>query len=498
MSESLPSAPSAAVTAAAPVETNAFSQGASSFAPTSFESPAISDIPTSFSTIDFSGGSFFESDRASVFSGTIYQFSDSQSESISLPEIGPLPIPFETVQFHEGPEKPPAIPTPMRLSPILPKVGTFTEPLDKPYPLPFFTQTPTIQNEQMPDEMYEEIPAGELPSPEEAVSATLALLGLSDSSEEKSSDMPMIFEGIDKLLDKAYVQHQSKNPDAPIQSTVKPVMQTFAARNIPETGINSNHEQTVSVPVQTTHGEYASTVETSEDIGVSETIITEEELALSPEMEQSIAYIAANMLHVRETLQALNEINYPEPEMVIGKILTSQIKGVEVEIRTDPQQITEEDVTVDEQLSFVLRDRDAASMDVIIVEWVRDDDALQERNSALESASDRAYRHHKQVNGPTVLRYFSPTEKQKSEPLQGEPRADNSLTETVSEIRKIKTDQERGEMLLKVSRVTEQKPPVKLAVKGKAVTDEDVNRVFKWPFLDVSALIQQIASQLKK
>ncbi|MCR4263987.1 MAG: hypothetical protein NUV98_04705 [Candidatus Roizmanbacteria bacterium] len=486
MSESLSSAPSAAVTAAAPSET--FSQGGSSYSPGSFESSSIVSPQEALSpTIDFSGGSFIPSDTGSVFSGTIFQFGKPSETSMSIPEIGPLPQPFETIHFHEGPEK--SILSPVPLSPILPKIGSFTEPLDKPYELPGAATAAKRAEESLPDEMYEQIPAGELPSPEEAVSAALALLGFSEESESDSSDMAIVFEGIDELLDEAYEQHQRANPHQTAVEQVTP--STVHPADTTEIGVDVINEHIMSVPEPTSQTEHSPIATISQEVSVSETVITEEESALSPEIEQAVRYVAANASHAEETLQALNEIKYPEPETVLGKILTAQLENVEVEIQSDPQT-SDEQVEFNRQLSFVLRDKNGIHKDVIIIEWVRDEKALEERNTALASASERAYRHNENVNGPVVLRYYHPSERQKSEPLQGRPRTDNSLTETVGEIRSMKHPEEKGRLLGIISRTTEAKPPVRIAVKGKPVTDKDVSRVFRWPIFDLKAFIKQI------
>ena len=66
------------------------------------------------------------------------------------------------------------------------------------------------------------------------------------------------------------------------------------------------------------------------------------------------------------------------------------------------------------------------------------------------------------------------------------------MTETVREVRNMRPALKKEEMLNKISKTTAEKPPVRLAVKGKSVTDKDVERVFKEPAFDLKVLIKQI------
>jgi len=233
-------------------------------------------------------------------------------------------------------------------------------------------------------------------------------------------------------------------------------------------------------------------VEMADDLSVSETVVIEQEPALSPEIEHAVKYIAANASYAEQTLLALKEINYPEPETVLEQILTSQLENVELEVQTDPQISGKEYVALEEQVSFVLRNKNSKDMDIVVIEWVRDDEALHERENAFSNATNRAYKHNKEVNGSVVLKYYGPTKYQKSEPLQDSSREDNSLTETVREVRNMRPALKKEEMLNKISKTTAEKPPVRLAVKGKSVTDKDVERVFKEPAFDLKVLIKQI------
>ncbi|KKR71510.1 hypothetical protein A3A55_04570 [Candidatus Roizmanbacteria bacterium RIFCSPLOWO2_01_FULL_40_14] len=476
MSETLSPEPSAAVTTAAPTET--FSQGTDLFVPTPFESSIISPPEALSPAIDFSGGSFIGNDKASAFTGT----------TTPVPEIGPLPAPYETIVFQEGPEMPAPNPLTSTISPLLPKVGSFTEPLDKSYELPFFNTASKRTEKHVPDEVYEEIPPGELPSPQEAVAAALSLLGFFNnedphqseinSSIDDSFDMPKLLEGIEELLDETYNQQQQQ---AILDQTIEQTVQTPALQDLPAEFIN---------PIAQT--EHDTVAEILEEASVSETVVIEQEPALSPEIEHAVKYVAANATHAKQTLLALKEINYPEPETVLEQILTSQLENVELEVQTDPQISGKEYVALEEQVSFVLRNKNSKDMDIVVIEWVRDDEALHERENAFSNATNRAYKHNKEVNGSVVLKYYGPTKYQKSEPLQDSSREDNSLTETVREVRNMRPALKKEEMLNKISKTTAEKPPVRLAVKGKSVTDKDVERVFKEPAFDLKVLIKQI------